>query len=357
MPKLKPHLKELYRTPLIENTRYGSLRLDMNESASGLPESFVQKVLSEIDADFLATYPEYLRLQRKIAKYNHLLPENICLANGSDAGIKYLFDAYINPGDKVLLTDPTFAMYPVYCKMFNAVSVSVKYKSDFQFPYAEFIETISSKIKMAAVVNPNNPTGSVIESNKLLEIIKKANKYDVLLVVDEAYFYFCPDTVISKVRDFRNLVVLRTFSKLCGMASLRLGYIAASSEIIENIRKVKPTYDINALAALFAEKLLDNPKIIDGLIRQTNEGKQYLAKKLSTENIEYKEGRANFILIKCNRRVDEIMAKLTQKNILVSGKFKTPFLTDYIRVTVGNKKCMERFWKHFMRIWERAKQN
>ncbi len=351
MPGIKKYLKDLYRTKPSEKTRRGYLRLDMNESVSGLPEDFLKDVFSRIDSEFLATYPEYRRLEEKIALHNNLKPENICLSNGSDAAIKYIFDAYINSGDKILITDPTFAMYPVYCAMFNANPIIVEYKSDLTFPEGDFLKKISLGIKLLVIINPNNPAGSVIEPDSILSILKKAADNDILVIIDEAYFYFYPHTVIEQVKEYENLIVLRTFSKFFGIASARLGYAAACPEIIGNITKVRPTYDINGIAALLGEKLIDNVDIIQNVVTSLHEGKKYLIEKLSAENIEHKEGCANFMLIKCNDRVNEITRKLAEKNILVSNGFKQTFLKDYIRVTLGKKVIMEQFWQAFLCIW------
>lgn len=351
MVEIKAHLKHLYRTKPEKKSRRGYLRLDMNEGVPGLPGDFVKDILSEIDPEFLATYPEYKTLQEKVASHNNLKPENVILSNGSDAVIKYIFEAYVSPGDKVLLTEPTYAMFPVYCNMFNAEPIIVEYDSNLAFPKEEFIKKISPDIKMAVVVNPNNPTGNSLERSELIAIIKRAANKRILIIVDEAYFYFYAESVIEKVKDFENLVVTRSFSKLFGLATARLGYAAACPTIIENLSKVRSTYDVNGLAVLFAEKILDNPEIIQNLIESANEGKKYLTQKLSEEGIEYKESCANFVLIKCYGRANEIITRLAEKNILVSGGFKLNFLKDYIRVTIGSKAVMKQFWESFINIW------
>lgn len=350
MPQIKPHIESLYRSRA--NKRKGYLRLDMNEGVPGLPDNFLRRVITKVSADLVAMYPEYDSLTKKIAKYNQLNPENICLANGSDAAIKYIFDAYVSVRDRVLLTSPAFAMYPVYCEMFNARPIIIEYKEDLSFPFDDFISVISHKIKLAVIVNPNNPTGSVLKEEKLLKIIKKTANNDVLLIVDEAYFYFYPHSVIRYIRKYKNLIVLRTFSKLLGIASLRLGYAVACPAIIENLRKVKPTFDVNGLAALFAEEILDNSAIIKEMIKKTGEGKKYLIEKLGKEDIEYKMGYTNSVLIKCYNRVDEIIGRLKKKHILVSGNFKQDFLSDYIRISMGDKKNMQKFWRCFIDIWK-----
>lgn len=353
MPKVKEHLKDLVRSGDIKISRSGFLRLDMNENPSGLPQSFVKEALSGVDADLLARYPECVDVCAAIALHDKIDPECITLANGSDAAIKYIFDAYISAGDKVLFTDPTFAMYPVYSRMFGAEPVIVEYNNDLTFPKESFSAKISSDIKMAVIVNPNNPTGSVLNETDLTGMIKKAADNDVLMVIDEAYFYFYPKTIITKVNDFPNLIVLRTFSKLCGMAGLRLGYAASCKSIAEDLRRVKPTFDVNSLSVLVAQKLLERPDIIQAMVKSIDEGKAHLARVLDKEGIENIAGNANFVLIKCDDRTGEIIDRLADKKILVSGRFKQDFLKNYIRVTVSNKADMDKFWKEFIAIWRK----
>jgi histidinol-phosphate aminotransferase len=351
MPEIKKHLKNLERTGSRNKSRRDYIRLDMNENPCGLPKRFINNVLSGIDPGFLSSYPEYPRLRQAIARHNKISPENIILANGSDAAIKYIFDAYVSPKDKVLLTDPTFAMYPVYCRMFDAEPVMVKYNADLSFAYGAFMDKIDSSLRMAVIVNPNNPTGSVLSGQSLIRVIEKTRRHNVLLVVDEAYFYYYPGTLIRRVNDYDNLIVLRTFSKLCAMAALRLGYAAASPGIISGLSKVKPAFDVNGIAALFCERLLEGPAIIRRLVKESGEGKRYLEDMLRKEGIEHRAGKANFVLIKCKGKVADVLSALAKNKILAAGSFSQEILKDYIRVTVADKDTMQKFWRHFVRIW------
>jgi histidinol-phosphate aminotransferase len=329
----------------------------MNESVSGLPAGFVKETLAKITPDCLAMYPEYRALERAIARHDGVRPGNICLSNGSDAAIKYIFDAYISPGDRVLLTDPTFAMYPVYCKMFRAKPVIVDYSGSFDFPYEKFINKLVPGLKMAVLVNPNNPTGSVIAPSKLRQIIKKAKMAGVILVIDEAYFYFYPHSAVKFVKKYDNLIVLRTFSKLCALACLRVGYAVANPGLIDAMNKVKPTFDVNGLGVIFAEKLMANPRVIRKMIAEVVRGKKFLMEQLADEGIRYRGGNANFVLINCAGIKEHIAGALKRKGILVSGGFKQPLLKDYIRVTVGNISDMKFFWGQFRHIWRGNKRD
>lgn len=351
MPTVKQYLQEIYRTQS-NGSRKGCLRLDMNESVPGLTNEFVQNVISELNADFLAQYPEYHNLLKKIADAAQIQPDNICLSNGSDAAIKYIFDAYVSPSDKVLLTDPTFAMYPVYSKIFNAQPIVIEYQPDMSFPAEQFLEKLSTGVKIAIVVNPNNPTGTLLKREDLLKIIETAQSNDVLIIVDEAYFHFGSYSVIDLVRKYDNLIVLRTFSKICSIAAARIGYAAACPQVIENLTKVKPTFDVSGLAVLLAERILDHPSVLESVIDNMTRGKMFLTQKLDKEGLEYSIGYGNFILIKCGSRVSEIIDKLNQRDILISGKFKQLFLQDYIRVTLGDVISMQRFWESFIDIWQ-----
>ncbi|MCG6552997.1 MAG: histidinol-phosphate aminotransferase family protein [Candidatus Magnetominusculus sp. LBB02] len=349
--QIKNHLKDLYRVKSSGISRKGMLRLDMNEAIDALPDDFVAAALGAIDADYLSMYPEYDVIEEKIARYDGLKSENICISNGSDAAIKYIFDAFVSPGDRVLLTEPTFAMYPVYCKMFDAAIELVSYEDDLSFPVDKFLECITEDIKLAVIVNPNNPTGTLIKADDIVRIISRARDCGVIAVIDEAYFHFCGETAISKIAEYENLIILRTFSKLCAMATLRIGYAAAQPAIIEALRKVKPTYDVNGIAVLFAGRLLDTPGLIDTLVREFNEGKSFLTDKLSQDRIEYVTGAANFILIKCPGRAEAILRALSEKGILAGGGFKQRMLRDYIRVTIAGKELMRRFYDEFIGVF------
>ncbi len=352
MISLKPHLNEIFRTGPSKLNRKEFLRLDMNEGFAPMPDSFIQQVLSEVDKNFLSSYPDYSEVIERLSSHNNVRPENICISNGSCAAIKYMFDAYVSEGDKVLLTDSTYAMYPVYCRMFGANVITIDYHPDLSFPYEEYLNALTHGIKMAVLVNPNNPTGSVLSDDMMLNLIKKAEECNILIVIDEAYFYFHSDTAVEFLTHFKNLAIIRTFSKLFSMASLRMGYVIADSNIINGLVKVKPSYDVNGLAVLFIRRILENPSLIKEFIKSINAGKKYLYDKLETERIPYRKCATNFILINCGERIETVVEDLSEKKILVSSGFRQDYLKGYMRVTAGTESIMERFWDSFIRIWE-----
>ncbi|MCX5855333.1 MAG: histidinol-phosphate transaminase [Deltaproteobacteria bacterium] len=333
------------------HTRKGFLRLDMNESVEGLPESFVREVLDNIKPENIASYPEYDEITAMIAASFGLAPENVLVSNGSDAAIKHLFEAYVDVDDNVLLTDPTFAMYPVYSKIVRAREVAVPYNDDLSFPFDAFRHAIEhSRPKLAVVVNPNNPTGSKLEQTAIRSLAVACRKQDSLLVVDEAYFHYLEETAVALVPEFDNVVILRTFSKLSGLAGLRIGYALAHAEVISAMGKVKSTFDVNCLAVVMATALLARPEILRDQLASVGEGKRWLLEKLDARGISCVAGHANFVLIDCGERCTEVAEMLKKDNILVGAGFSQPFLKKYLRVTVAGPEIMKQFWQSFARF-------
>lgn len=349
MIAIKNHLRDINRVNLDTFERGEYLRLDKNE---GLIPPTKQVIQSVIENQTTTIYPEYGQLKNKLAKHVNLSYENICIGNGSDAIIKNIFETYINPGDGILLTDPTFAMYPIYCQMFQAKYLPlIKYNSLTSFPKKRFLEGLDGNIKMAVIINPNNPTGHAVDRAFLINAINKSCSNDILMIVDEAYHYYYPETVVDLVSKYENLIVLRTFSKFFGLASLRVGYGIACPKIIENLRKVQLTFDLNGVAVDFVNRIVDDKEYIDRVSKEYNDGKKYILSKLEENRVEYHKTEANFVLIDCSKSVEKIKSELYKRKILVSAGFKQSILKKYIRVTIGSKKHMEHFWKEFIDIY------
>ena len=348
---LKKHLRNLERFDADTIRRDGYLRLDMNENVLGLPKSVVNGVFRTLTPNVLAGYPQYGELRKKLAKHNSLRPENICLTCGSDSAIKLIYEAYVSPGDKVIVTDPTFAMYPVYCDMYAAKMISVPYPANFKFPAKAFLSKMTKGVRLAVAVSPNNPIGSIIELKDLKALIKKAHQNGILLIVDEAYVHSYDVTVMKDIKKYDNLIVLRTSSKLLGLAGVRFGYAAAHAKIIKDLRRVQPTFEVNAVAVAFFKKLLDSPTIVKKFIAEVKGGKKYLVAQLKKANIPFYAGYSNYLLIKCGEKAGPVMDGLKKKKILIHGRFKQPILKNYIRVTIGPVPVMKRFWSEFSRTW------
>ncbi len=322
----------------------------MNENASGLPEAFVRETFASIDPGFLAAYPEYSGLLDRLSARAGLPREWLLLAAGLETGLEYALQAFVSPGDRVLMADPSFGMYALYCRVAEGVPVEVPYPENLEFPFEAWMAALRSGVRLAILANPNNPTGDALDRERLLAIAKEAERTGTILLVDEAYFGFHSGTVLDAVRDHPALVVLRTFSKLCAAAGLRLGWMAGRPELLEPMRRVKPTFDVNAVAVRFAERILDDPDLVPGLVARFREARDWFLGRLAAEGVDHVPGHANFLLVRCSGRAAKVVQRLAERKILVKGGFPNPGLTDAIRVTIGDRTSMERFLAEFLAI-------
>lgn len=154
------NIKNLFRI-FDQNSRDGYIRMDLNENPVGLPQEFIDEVLSKVTPEFVAKYPEQLEFTKKLAKFIGVEVENICLVNGSAEGIRYVIQAYSRPGGKVLSVTPSYAMYDVYCEMYGRQSVHVHYDENLEMHVEDIIDSINDDIDLVIMLNPNNPVGDV----------------------------------------------------------------------------------------------------------------------------------------------------------------------------------------------------
>lgn len=349
MSKIKRRILNLNRFPRKSGSRRNYLRLDKNEGLVKWQRPALKWIFDSIASDEISMYPQAEALYRKLAKYLGISEENILLTNGSDGGIKSAFEAFISPGDKVLILDPTYAMYDVYIGMFGAKKVGIEFNNDFTVDSEKMLKLLSRGIKLVAIANPNSPTGTVFSSDFLLKLIKRAGRLGAVVLIDEAYYHFYPQTLVRYVRKFRNLIVLRTFSKAWGAASLRLGYAIACKEIIDALSKVRPMYEAHMFAIKTAQYLLDHPRRLNEYLRFEKEGKKYLLEGLRGLGFASRTGYANFVLVKAQGKRRQIYGYLKSRGILVYLPSPDSFLADYFRITTGPRPLMEKILKELKR--------
>ena len=329
--------------------RYGKSRYDMNENPEGLPKEFVDSVLKEITPEFLAIYPEPDRFLRKYAKFVGVEFENLMCTNGSDMAIRYLLETFGEVDKEVVTVGPSFEMYWVNCNILGYKHVPVAYESDLTIRIEKIVAAINENTRVVVLLNPNNPVGNVYTDDEFDAVQKRAEEVGALVIVDEAYHYFYSKTFLTRAMSTSNVVVLRTFSKLMSLAAVRLGVIIGNPELVGYVRNARLTFDANSIALLFAERLMDCPDVIDGLIRTQQEGKDWLIAELRKLGYWCRDCMGNFIFIKPRRGAREVANKLEGLNVLVHP-YGNPLLKDYIRVSTGSKTAMAKFLDAFMEV-------
>ena len=275
------------------------LWLDKNENTDPHLAKVTGAVLSEVSPIALCTYPECGPLYRKLASSLGLAPENLVLAAGSDGVIRSVFEAFVDPGDVVIHTLPTFAMYSVYSRMYGAQVVPMDYEPSHQGPFLaidKFLDAIrNAKPKLVCLPNPDSPTGTVFFPDALRRVIDTARDAGALMLLDEAYFPFYDETAASWVLEYPNLVVARTFAKAWGLAGLRIGYAITNPEIARLLHKVRPMYEVNTLAVSVVERMLDFRSEMATSVRRLNDGRdRFLA---AMEEMEFRtiHAKGNFL--------------------------------------------------------------
>lgn len=343
------HIKNTERI-FPEQGRYGYYRYDMNENPEGLPKAFVDSVLAEITPEFLTIYPEPDRFMNKYADFIGAKYENVMTTNGSDMAIRYLLETFGEVGKEVVTVSPSFEMYWVNCSILGLKHVPVAYENDLTISIDKITAAISDNTRVVVLLNPNNPVGNVYSEDEIKAVIERASEVGAVVIIDEAYHYFYPNTFIDYALKGDNVIVLRTFSKLMSLAACRLGIIISNPEIIEYAKKGRLTFDVNSIALLFGERLLDNPDLIDELIEIENEGKKYVLNDLTKRGYECRDCRGNFIFIKTKQNAAQVADRLEKEKKVLVHPYGNPLLKDYIRVSVGSKSAMKIFLDAFYEI-------
>lgn len=304
------------------------IRMDKNKCPFPLPESLKSELSRRLRDVDLNRYPHVNAdpLREKIARSIGFRKENVLVGNGSNELIPYLFKLF--PGEKIITNPPTFPMYRFYGSQEGLKVKKIPLKKDFSLSL-EDIKRNLDRTRALVICSPNNPTGNLQPREDILELLETG----VPMILDEAYHEFSPTSNLDLINDYDNLIVLRTFSKACGLAGARVGYAASSPKVIKNLLKIKSPYNVNKLSKEAAEIILDN----FGLIRDRIE-------KIKKERKRIKDtfpeicfpSNTNFLLMEVDAR-----DRLLEDGIAVRG-FRGK-LEEFIRVTVGRKEENEEF--------------
>lgn len=340
---LDENIKNLNRI-FDQNSRKEYLRLDLNENPGGLPEAFIKKVLSEVTPRLLSEYPETLEFTKGLADCLGTDISHICLVNGSAEGIRYVIEAFTSPKGKIVGVVPTYAMFEVYSKMYGRSFIPVQYTDDLQMPVQNILDKLTEDVQLLILVNPNNPMGNTYTEEEFRRIIDKTQELEITVLVDEAYHYFYPETFIEYAKTCKHIFVTRTFSKLFSLAGARLGYVVGWPEGIEMVQKLCTPHNVNAFAQLFAQRILEEPGMVEELVAKHKEGRQYLQTTLTENGYEYQGETGNFIFIKPKTDANVLVKRMKEeKGILIKSYNGIGKFGNCLRVSTGEKQYMEQF--------------
>lgn len=333
---LRPHIAKLQPYTSARDEYSGKLGvfLDANENPYG----------SVTDQDF-NRYPDPYQsdLKQEIALIKKVKPSQIFLGNGSDEAIDLLFRAFCNPGkDNVILLPPTYGMYEVSASINDVEIRRVSLTEDFQLQPEKIISSADENSKIIFVCTPNNPSGNKVKREDIKFLLKN---FKALVVIDEAYIDFNDEpSFITELEQFPNLLVIQTFSKAWGLASLRLGMAFGSEEIISILNKIKPPYNISGLTQDTVLAAIRNIDKVQSMIQEMLGEREFLQEKLGQLDFVEKifPSNANFLLVKIPNAT-LVYNDLIEKKVIVRNRSKVLLCQDCLRISVGTRAENEAF--------------
>ncbi len=270
--------------------------------------------------------------------------DNIIVGNGSDEILKLIAETFLNPGDEVIIARPSFSEYEFVGKIMAANCVFVPLK-DFTHDLEAMGEAVTKKTKIIFICNPNNPTGTIVTKEEMEDFLKKLDPR-ILVVFDEAYYEYVdhedyPET-LEYVGEEQNVITLRTFSKIYGIAGQRIGYGVAKPRVISALNRVREPFNVNMLAQVGALAALKDEDHVKRSLEGNREGKEYLYRWFDERGLFYVPTQSNFIFLQVGVDSQELFQKMLQEGVIVrtGDIFGHP---DYIRVTIGTMEENKRF--------------
>ncbi len=333
---LRPHIAALkpYSSARDEYSGKEGVFLDANENPLG-----------SITEQHFNRYPDPYQnvLKEKLSNIKQVAKEQIFLGNGSDEAIDLLFRAFCRPGlDNVIILPPTYGMYEVSAGINDVAVKKAPLTPDFQLLPDKVLEAVDAHTKIIFICSPNNPSGNTLKRESILQVVER---FQGLVVIDEAYIDFSPEPGFSNMLEqFPNLLVMQTLSKAWGLAALRLGMAFASPDIISILNKIKPPYNISGLTQETVVAALENAEKLEQMIREILVQKESLRKQL--EKIPQVEkvypSQANFFLVKVPQ-AKKVYQRLVEKKIIVRDRSAVQHCGDCLRITVGNQLENDQF--------------
>jgi histidinol-phosphate aminotransferase len=338
-------LKKLYRFSRL-------YRLNNNENPLG-PPAAAQEIIRRFPPPRASIYPsgDAYHLRIKLAHRFGLHPDQFLVGNGANEVIGFVIKAFCQEGDNIVTADKTFAVYE-WVAEFSGFEARLVPLVDFGFDLEGMLNRIDERTKVLFICNPNNPTGTYWDVGKLRNFLDAVDGRQIV-VVDEAYLEFVeekdfPDG-ISLLKEYPNLVVFRTFSKMYALAGLRIGYLAGDLEIVNIIRRTCVVYSVNGVAQEAALAALQDGEHIPRTRELIRRGKEFLRRELKLLGLPFVSGEGNFIMIRLPMSDTLAYRKLMTRGIMIRTMtgFRFP---NYIRVTISGMEAMEAFVEALLAI-------
>jgi len=344
-PEPVPGVAALERWADSGHDRDGLVGLDRNERLAPLPDWFIAQLRARLTSALASTYPGPAALYDELRASLRLPREALLVTPGTDAAIRAVYLAFVRPGDRVVRLDPTYAMVPVYSRMFEAREHAVGYDDELRLEVDALLAAVEPGVRLVMLANPNQPTGTAIDAVVLSELERRCADVGALLVLDEAYEAFALETALPLVERSDNVLILRSFSKAAGLAGLRVGFAAGAPAVVRALSNVRAAGEVNALALEAARLVVAHPEVVGDYVRLVEEGRRVLEERLDALGLEPLPSRTNFVNVRlpAEHAPAEVAARLRDRGYIVRGPFEHACLARCIRITLGPPALMASF--------------
>lgn len=313
------------------------IKLNQNENPYELPVEIKQEILRRLEAARWSRYPAFVPKEQieKVAAFVGWRGDGTLLGNGSNELLQVIFTCVLERGRKIVISQPTFTLYKILARSLGAEVHDVGMLPGFTFDVEGIIrESSRTSASLIVLCTPNNPTGSVLSRKEVVRILESTSG---LVLLDEAYVQFAPETQIELLEKYDRLVILQTFSKAMGAAGLRFGYALGPPHLMKQFDKVKLPYNVNIFTLFAAETFIDNWERLKGWIETIKESREWLRSELTLlPAIKVYPSGANFLLVESiSRTPKEIFTALAARGILIRDVSSYPMLEKGLRISVG----------------------
>jgi len=310
-----------------------SIKLASNENPLG-PSPLALKAIQEYSKK-INRYPhgDCYYLRTKLASILSVNEQEIIFGNGSNEIIELIVRTFLRPGDEAIMAHPSFVVYSMIVQAAGGKNIIIPL-SEWKHDLPKMASCINRKTRLIFIANPNNPTGTINTKEEMEEFMQKIPDH-VLVVVDQAYYEYVassdyPDC-LSYFREGKNIILLRTFSKIYGLAGLRIGFALSREDIIDAMNRIRQPFNVNSLAQVAALSALDDHTHVEKSRQINNEGKEYLYREFKNLGMNFVETEANFIYVYFEKNIShEIYNKLLREGVIVR-----PVSPTSLRITIG----------------------
>lgn len=353
MIKFKKHLKKLNRKNNFSKRSNYILNLDRNENITGYSKKQNKSLYEYLSKKKINHYPNLKNSYQILSNFLNLKEENILFTEGVSGAIKNIMDSLeLNTKSEIIYPDPSFALYDIYAKIYNVRGRNYGYDKNFKLDYDKIFNLINKNTAIVFLPIPNIPIEGDIQKKTLNLLIKRLKSKNILVAIDEVYFPFGKSSCLPLIKRYKNLVIMRSFSKAYGLAGARIGYLVSSKNNIRIFNTCKGGYETNILSVSAAEFIIKNNYILKEYILNVRSGVEYLKKELKKLNlISFGGVNGNFVLINFNSKkiAKKTYSRLLKNKISVRYGYKDLFDKSLL-ITVGPLKEMKFFVSNLKKV-------